>query len=72
MIRTVSLMAGCGIRHLSVPYYGYDSTFGGLKNPPLFLHEGPDGSRVKVVTDRWACSRSHYTQGAARGFLQLQ
>ena len=39
-----SLMAGCGIRWVSVPFLDYDSTFKGLKNPPLFRMEGPDGS----------------------------
>jgi hypothetical protein len=59
-----TLLAGCGIKHLSLPYYGYDSTFGGLKTPPIFWHEGPDGSRVKVVMDRYACGKASYTQGA--------
>jgi hypothetical protein len=62
---TASILAGCGFRSLSVPYLSYDCTFGGLKNPPLFFHEGPDGSRVKVWLDRWASSKSNYTQGAA-------
>jgi hypothetical protein len=59
-----TILAGCGFRSLSVPFLSYDSTFGNLKNPPLFYHEGPDGSRVQVVLDPWACSRAHYTQGA--------
>jgi hypothetical protein len=58
------ILAGCGIRWLSNPYYGYDSTFGGLKNPPLFILEGPDTSKVRVVMDRWACGKSSYMQGA--------
>lgn len=62
---TASILAGCGFRSLSVPYLSYDCTFGGLKNPPLFLYQGPDGSRVKVWLDRWASSKSNYTQGAA-------
>ena len=60
-----TILAGCGIRSLSLPYLGYDSTFGGLKNPPLFFHEGPDGGRIKVSLDRWASSKSSYTQGAS-------
>ena len=60
-----TILAGCGIRWLSVPYLGYDSTFGGLKSPPVFLHEGPDGSCVTVSLDRWASAKSNYTQGAA-------
>jgi len=62
---TATLLAGCGIRHLTNPYYGYDSTFRDLKCPPLFYLEGPDGSRIKVWLDRFASSKSHYTQGAA-------
>lgn len=60
-----TILAGCGFRGLTVPYYGYDSTFGGLRNPPVFFHEGPDGSRVAVVLDPWASSKASYTQGAA-------
>jgi hypothetical protein len=33
---TASILAGCGIRWLSVPFYNYDSTFGQLRNPPLY------------------------------------
>lgn len=62
---TATLLAGCGIRHLTNPYYGYDSTFGDLKCPPLFYLEGPDGSRIKVWLDRFASSKLNYTQGAA-------
>jgi hypothetical protein len=58
------ILAGCGIRWVSIPYYGYDSTFGGLKNPPLFILEGPDRSKVRVILDKWASSKSSYTQGA--------
>jgi hypothetical protein len=59
-----TLLAGCGIKHLSLPYYAFDSTFGALKTPPIFWHEGPDGSRVKVVMDRYACGKASYMQGA--------
>jgi hypothetical protein len=61
---TATILAGCGLRWLSNPFYGYDSTFGGLANPPLFVLEGPDGSRLRVVMDPWASGRSSYTQGA--------
>ena len=61
---TATILAGSGIRWLSNPFYGYDSTFGGLKCPPLFILEGPDGSRLRVVMDPWACGKSSYTQGA--------
>lgn len=60
-----TLLAGCGFRGLTLPFYNYDSTFGRLKNPPVFWHEGPDGSRVAVVLDAWASGRFSYTQGAA-------
>ncbi|MBM4090347.1 MAG: hypothetical protein FJ276_13125, partial [Planctomycetes bacterium] len=62
---TATLLAGCGIRHLTNPYLGYDTTFGELRCPPLFHLEGPDGSRIKVWLDRFASSKSNYTQGAA-------
>ena len=58
-----TLLAGCGVRWLSVPFLDYDSTFGGLASPPLLVLEGPDGSRVRVVMDAWACRRGHYVQG---------
>lgn len=58
------ILAGCGVRWLSNPFYGYDSTFPGLKNPPLFLWEGPDGSQLRVVMDPFACNGASYTQGA--------
>ncbi len=59
-----SILAGCGVRWLSVPFYKYDSTFDRLTNPPLFMLEGPDGSRVRVVMDRRASANWSYTQGA--------
>ena len=63
-----SILAGCGIRWLSVPYYKYDSTFAKLDNPPVFILEGPDGSQLRVVMDPWACGKWSYIQGA-RGVL---
>jgi len=60
---TASILAGCGIRWLSAPFYSYDSTFSGLKNPPLFFLEGPDGNKIRVVMDTWASNKSSYTQG---------
>jgi hypothetical protein len=59
-----SLMAGSGIRWASVPFYNYDGTFEGLKNPPLFRFVGPDGREVRVVMDAWASLRASYAQGA--------
>jgi len=59
------ILAGAGVRWLSVPFYNYDSTFPQLKNPPLFVWEGPDGSRLRVIMDPWASNRSSYAQGAA-------
>jgi hypothetical protein len=61
---TATILAGCGIRWLSNPFYNYDSTFAGLKNPPLFIYEGPDGSQLRVVMDPWASNKASYTQGA--------
>ena len=60
-----SILSGCGIRWLLVPFLDYDSTFSGLKNPPLFNFEGPDGSRIRVVMDTWASLKASYQQGAA-------
>jgi hypothetical protein len=60
-----SILAGAGVRWLSVPFYNYDSTFRQLQNPPLFLWEGPDGSRLRVIMDPWASNRASYAQGAA-------
>lgn len=59
----VSILAGCGIKWLSNPFYAYDSMFRDLKNPPVFIMEGIDGSTIKVVMDPYACENSHYTQG---------
>jgi hypothetical protein len=60
-----SILAGCGIRWLLVPFLDYDSTFSGLSSPPLFNFEGPDGSRIRVVMDTWASLKASYQQGAA-------
>ncbi len=59
-----TLLAGCGIKYLTVPYLAVDSTFNSLKVPPVFYHQGPDGSRVMVWLDVHASSRASYTQGA--------
>jgi len=59
-----TLLAGCGVRWVSVPFLDYDCTFKGLKNPPFFRWAGPDGSEVKVVLDTWASLRANYSQGA--------
>lgn len=60
---TAGLLAGCGVRWLSVPFLKYDTTFEGLTNPPVFIFEGPDGGRVRVAMDPWACLRGGYGQG---------
>jgi hypothetical protein len=60
---TASILSGCGIRWLLVPFYSYDSTFAGLKNPPLFFLEGPDGNKIRVVMDPYACNKASYMQG---------
>ncbi len=59
-----SILAASGFRWLSVPYLDYDSTFAGLKNPPLFIWEGPDGETVRVVMDSFASRKANYVQGA--------
>ena len=59
-----SILAGCGVRWLSNPFYKYDSTFGNLDNPPVFIFEGPDGSKINVVMDPWACGKWSYHQGS--------
>jgi len=58
-----SILAGCGIKWLSNPFYGYDSTFKELTNPPVFIFKGPDGSQIKVAMDPWACLSASYMQG---------
>jgi len=50
---------------LAVPYLNYDSNFKQLTVPPLFNHVGPDGSSIRVLLDRWACSTAQYRQGNA-------
>ena len=60
-----TLLAGAGVRWLAVPFLDYDSEWGGLEVPPLFVLEGPDGGRVRVVLDAWASRRHNYTQGRA-------
>jgi alpha-mannosidase len=60
-----TILAGAGVRWLSVPFYNYDSTFSRLTNPPLFVLEGPDGSRLRVILDPWASNKAGYTQGAS-------
>jgi hypothetical protein len=59
----ITILAGCGVRWLSVPFLKYDTTFTELKNPPVFILEGPDGAKVRVILDRWACLRAGYWQG---------
>jgi hypothetical protein len=58
-----SVLAASGFRWLTAPYYDYDSTFSGLKNPPLFLWEGRDGGSVRVAMDHFASAKAHYLQG---------
>ena len=59
-----SILAGSGFRWLSAPFLEYDSTFAGLKNPVLFVWEGPDGATVRVVMDSFASHQANYVQGA--------
>jgi len=60
-----TLLAGAGVRWLAVPFLDYDTEWGALDVPPLFVLEGPDGGRVRVVLDAWASRRHNYTQGRA-------
>ena len=60
-----TLLAGAGVRWLAVPFLEYDTEWGGLDVPPLFVLEGPDGGRVRVVLDAWASRRHNYVQGRA-------
>jgi hypothetical protein len=59
-----SILAGCGIRWLAVPFYNYDSTFADLKNPPLFVYAGPDGGSIRVILDSWVSNKASYAQGS--------
>jgi hypothetical protein len=58
-----SLLAGCGVRWLSVPFLDYDSTFKGLEVPPLFIWEGTDGTSIRVILDKFASEAFGYSQG---------
>ncbi|HSD67460.1 MAG TPA: hypothetical protein VLF95_12200, partial [Vicinamibacteria bacterium] len=60
-----SLLARAGVRWLAVPFLDYDTEWGPLEVPPLFVLEGPDGGRIRVVLDTWASRRHGYTQGRA-------
>ena len=60
-----TLLAGAGVRWLALPFLDYDTEWGGLDVPPLFVLEGPDGGRVRVVLDAWASRRHNYVQGRA-------
>ncbi len=60
-----SLLAGAGVRWLAIPFLDYDTQWAGLDVPPLFVLEGPDGGRVRVVLDAWASRRHNYVQGRA-------
>ena len=58
-----TILAASGFRWLAAPFLDVDSTFAGLKNPPLFVWEGPDGGRIRVVMDRFASLKQGYWQG---------
>ena len=59
-----TLLSGCGVRWVSVPFYDYDSSFKKLTNPPLFRFTGPDGSEIRVLMDAWASLHASYAQGS--------
>ena len=58
------LLSGAGLRWVNVPFLDYDCTFGRLTNPPVFVLEGPDGSRLGVILDAFASRKANYVQGA--------
>jgi hypothetical protein len=58
------LLAACGVRWLTVPFLDYDSTFKHLEIPPIFVWEGPDGSSLRMVFDKFASENGSYSQGA--------
>ncbi len=68
-VGVVPLLSGSGISWINKPYLNYDATFGGLSNPPLFILEGPDSSKINVVLDKFASTKYHYMQGD--GVLKL-
>jgi hypothetical protein len=59
-----SLLAACGVRWLTVPFLDYDSAFKLLEIPPLFVWEGPDGSTIRMVFDKFASLTGSYSQGS--------
>jgi hypothetical protein len=60
-----TLLAGAGVRWLAIPFLEYDTDWGALDVPPLFVLEGPDGGPVRIALDAWASRRHNYTQGRA-------
>jgi len=58
-----AILAGGGYHWLVAPFLDYDTTFNKLANPPLFDWEGADGSRIKVIMDRFAAEKANYVQG---------
>jgi len=59
-----AILAGSGYHWLVAPFLDYDTTFSKLTNPPLFVWEGADGSRIRVIMDRFASEKTGYVQGA--------
>ena len=59
-----SLLAGCGVKWLSVPFLDYDSNFKNLDVPPIFIWEGPDGAVIRTIFDKFASLAASYSQGA--------
>lgn len=58
-----AILAGSGYHWLVAPFLDYDTTFSKLTNPPLFTWEGADGSRIRVIMDKFAAEKANYVQG---------
>jgi hypothetical protein len=58
-----AILAGSGYHWLVAPFLDYDSTFSKLANPPLFVWEGADGSRIRVIMDRFASEKRATCRG---------
>jgi len=58
-----TILSASGFKWLVIPFLDYDSTFSKLENPPFFVWQGADGSRIRVLMDKWASETLAYEQG---------
>jgi hypothetical protein len=58
-----SILSASGFKWLIIPYLDYDSNFSKLENPPFFVWKGADGSRLRVLMDKWSSEKWNYVQG---------